>query len=81
MKMVLVIGGNGKEEKRKMKNAVVATYDYYTLEQAERILYGQRKKRKRRKEMIDQVKINLMLFSFYVLVPVYLVISWMISGY
>lgn len=64
-----------------MKNAVVATYDYYTLEQAERILYGQRKKRKRRKEMIDQVKINLMLFSFYVLVPVYLVISWMISGY
>ena len=82
MKMVPVIGGNvRKGGYEKMKNAVVATYDYYTLEQAERILYGQRKKRKRRKEMIDQVKINLMLFSFYVLVPVYLVISWMISGY
>lgn len=64
-----------------MKNTVVATYDYYTLEQAERILYSQRKKRKRRKEMIDQVKINLMLFSFYVLVPAYFILEWLINGY
>lgn len=64
-----------------MKNEVVATYDYYTLEQAKRILYGQRKRRKRRKKMIDQIKTNLVLFSFYVLVPMYLFISWAISGY
>lgn len=81
MKMVPVIGGNGKEEKRKMKNAVIATYDYYTLEQAERILYRRKSERKRRRERIDQIKMNLVLFSFYVLVPVYFVISWLINGY
>lgn len=80
MKMVPVIGGNvRKGGYEKMKNAVVATYDYYTLDQARKILCMEQRKQKRRRKRIDQIKMNLVLF--YVLVPVYFVISWLINGY
>lgn len=57
---------------------IVATYDYYTLEQAERILYRRNSAKRKRKE---RIKFNIMLFTFYMLVPAYLIISWAISGY
>lgn len=60
---------------------IVATYDYYTLEQAERILYRRNSAQRKRKERIERIKFNMMLFSFYVLAPAYLIISWAISGY
>ena len=60
---------------------IVATYDYYTLDQARKILYREESKRKKRKARIEQIKANMILVSFYVLAPVYLIISWAISGY
>lgn len=60
---------------------IVATYDYYTLEQARKILYREESKRKKRKERIEQIKFNLMLFSFYVLVPAYFILEWIMRGY
>ena len=60
---------------------IVATYDYYTLDKARKILYREESKRKKRKARIEQIKANMILFSFYVLAPVYLIISWAISGY
>lgn len=60
---------------------IVATYDYYTLEQAERILYRRNSAQRKRKERIERIKFNIMLFTFYVAVPAYLIISWAISGY
>ena len=60
---------------------IVATYDYYTLEQAERIIYRRNSTQRKRKERIERIKFNLMLFSFYVLAPAYLVISWVMNGY
>ena len=60
---------------------IVATYDYYTLDQARKILYREESKRKKRKARIEQIKANMILFSFNVLAPVYLTISWAISGY
>ncbi len=43
---------------------IVATYDYYTLEQAERILYRRKSEQKKRKERIERIKFHLMLFQF-----------------
>lgn len=60
---------------------IVATYDYYTLEQAERIIYRRNSTQRKRKERIERIKFNLMLFSLYVLAPAYLIISWMMNGY
>lgn len=60
---------------------IVVTYDYYTLEQARKILYRVENKRKKRKEKLDQIKFNLMLFSFYVLVPAYFILEWILRGY
>lgn len=60
---------------------IVATYDYYTLEQAQRILYRRKNAQKKRKERIERIKFNMMLFSFYVLVPVYFVLEWIMRGY
>lgn len=61
---------------------IIATYDYYTLEQAEHILYRRNSAQRKRKERIEErIKFNVMLFTFYVVVPAYLIISWAISGY
>lgn len=60
---------------------IVATYDYYTLEQAERILYRRNSAQKKRKERIERIKFNVMLFTFYVLTPAYLVLEWILRGY
>lgn len=60
---------------------IVATYDYYTLEQAQRILYRRKNAQKKRKERIERIKFNMMLFSFYVLVPVYFVLEWILREY
>lgn len=60
---------------------IVATYDYYTLDQARKILYRVECKRKKRKEKMEQIKYNMMLFSFYVLVPAYFVLEWILRGY
>lgn len=38
-----------------MKHTVVATYDYYTLEQAERILYRRKSEKKKRKERAERI--------------------------
>lgn len=51
---------------------IVATYDYYTLEQAERILYRRNSAQRKRKE---RIKFNVMMFTFYVVAPAYLIIS------
>lgn len=60
---------------------IVATYDYYTLEQAERILYRRNSAQRKQKKRIERIKFNVMLFTFYVVAPAYLIISWAISGY
>lgn len=60
---------------------IVATYDYYTLEQARKILYREESKRKKRKERMERIKFNMMLFSFYILVPAYFVLEWILRGY
>ena len=60
---------------------IAVTYDYYTLEQAERILYRRNSAQRKRKERIERIKFSVMLFMFYVVAPAYLIISWAISGY
>lgn len=60
---------------------IIATYDYYTLEQAEHILYRRNSAQRKRKERIERIKFSVMLFMFYVVAPAYLIISWAISGY
>ena len=60
---------------------IVATYDYYTLDQARKILYRKKSARKKHKEKMEQIKYNMMLFSFYVLVPAYFVLEWILRGY
>lgn len=60
---------------------IVATYDYYTLEQAKKILYREESKRKKRKEKIERIKWNMMLFSFYVLAPAYFILEWILRGF
>ena len=60
---------------------IVATYDYYTLDQARKILYREESKRKKRKARIEQIKANMILFSFYVLAPVYFILEWILRGF
>ena len=60
---------------------IIATYDYYTLEQAEHVLYRRNSAQRKRKERIERIKFSVMLFMFYVVAPAYLIISWAISGY
>lgn len=60
---------------------IVATYDYYTLEQAEEIIRRRESVKKKRKKKMDQIKFNMMLFSFYVLAPAYFILEWILRGY
>ena len=60
---------------------IVATHDYYMLEQAADILYRRKSVKRKRKEKIERIKFNLMLFAFYVLIPLYFMAEWMLHGY
>ncbi len=60
---------------------IVAAYDYYTLEQAERILYRRKSEQRKRKERMERIKFTLMLFSVYILIPTYMVMEWILRGY
>ena len=58
-----------------MRNVVVAEYDYYTLDQARRILEEERKAKRR--ENIDAY----MSVAAMCVVPVLFVLHWIVFGY
>lgn len=53
------------------KNNIVATYDYYTLEQAKKILESQRKRKiKRLKKAMLEKLVWMIGISFFTIIPV-----------
>lgn len=73
---------------------VVREYDYYTLEQARKIIYQEmrhdritRKRRiaqnrlEKRKRKIEQIKLTLCLFIMFILVPFLMFTHWLCFGY
>ena len=77
-----------------MKNTVVAEYDYYTLEQARKLIYAEMRhdritrKRKlankrlaRRKRMIEQIKFGLFLFGAFIVLPLSMIAHYLMIGY
>ena len=57
------------------RNIVVAEYDYYTLDQARKILEDERKQD--RKETIEEYMSMIAIF----VIPVLFVLHWIIFGY
>ena len=67
-----------------MKNTnIVATYDYYTLEQAKHIIKQEetQKIRRKRKQIIESLKLTLVLFLGMGVFPMWMVLHWITYGY
>ncbi len=58
-----------------MRKKIVAEYDYYTLEQARKILEEERKEK--RKEIRD----DYMSVASMVIIPILFVLHWIVFGY
>ena len=77
-----------------MMENVVREYDYYTLEQARKIIYQEmrhdritRKRRiaqnrlERRRKKIEQIKFIIGMSIIFIVVPFGMVIHWLLCGY
>ena len=62
---------------------IVAEYDYYTLDQARKILRKEsyRRKQKRRKEQIESIKFYTVLFLGTWGIAFLMFFNWLIFGY
>lgn len=62
---------------------VVATYDYYTLEQAREVIKQEQrnKLKKKRMQLIENIKTTLVLFCGFVVFPCLMFIYWLAFGY
>ena len=58
-----------------MRKKIVAEYDYYTLEQARKIIEEERKEK--RKEIRD----DYMSAASMVIIPILFVLHWIVFGY
>ena len=62
---------------------IVATYDYYTLEQARQIIRQEERQKARQKriEQVNTIKTTLVLSVFMIGCPLLMFISWVAFGY
>ena len=62
---------------------IVATYDYYTLEQARQIIKQEQRQKARQKriEQVNTIKTTLVLSVFMIVCPLLMFIHWLAFGY
>ena len=62
---------------------IVATYDYYTLEQARQIVRQEerQKARRKRQEQVETIKITIVLSFFMIGCPLLMFLHWLTFGY
>lgn len=73
-----------------MNDNVVAEYDYYTLEQARKIIYAEMQRdrerlsaiaKRKRNQQVERIKFLIGLFAGLVLPPVLMGLHWITFGY
>ena len=62
---------------------IVATYDYYTLEQARQIIRQEQRQKARRKriEQVETIKTYLVIGFFMIGCPLLMFLHWLVIGY
>ena len=62
---------------------IVATYDYYTLEQARKIIRQEQRQKARQKriERVNAIKTTLVLSFFMIGCPLLMFLHWVAFGY
>ena len=65
------------------QSEIVATYDYYTLEQARQIIRQEerQKARKKRIEQVENIKTTLVLCGCFIGLPLLMFLHWLAFGY
>lgn len=65
------------------QSQIVATYDYYTLEQARKIIRQEQRQKARQKriERVETIKTTLVLSVFMIGFPFLMFIHWLAFGY
>lgn len=65
------------------QSEIVATYDYYTLEQARQIIRQEerQKARKKRIEQVENIKTTLVIGFFMISCPLLMFLHWLAFGY
>lgn len=65
------------------QSQIVATYDYYTLEQARKIVRQEERQKARQKriEQVETIKTTLVLGCFMIVFPLLMFIRWLVIGY
>lgn len=65
------------------QSQVIATYDYYTLEQARQIIRQEERQKARRKriERVETIKEALLIGFFMIGCPLLMFIHWLAFGY
>lgn len=65
------------------QSQIVATYDYYTLEQARQIIRQEERQKARQKriEQVETIKTTLVLGCFMIVCPLLMFIHWLAFGY
>lgn len=65
------------------QSKIIATYDYYTLDQARQIIRQEerQKARKKRIEQVETIKTTLILGCFCIGFPLMMFIHWLAFGY
>lgn len=62
---------------------IVATYDYYTLEQARKIIRQEERQKARQKriEQVNAIKTTLVLCGCFIGFPLLMFLHWLAFGY
>lgn len=62
---------------------IVATYDYYTLEQARQIIRQEQRQKVRQKriEQVETIKATLILCGCFIGFPLLMFLHWLAFGY
>ena len=62
---------------------IVATYDYYTLEQARQIIKQEERQKARKKhiEQVNNIKTSLVIGFFMIGCPLLMFLHWLAFGY
>ena len=65
------------------QSQIVATYDYYTLEQARQIIRQEERQKARQKriEQVNAIKTTLVLSIFIIGCPLLMFLHWLAFGY
>ena len=65
------------------QSQVIATYDYYTLEQARQIIRQEERQKARQKriEQVETIRTTLVLSFFMIGCPLLMFLHWVVIGY